>query len=296
MSEQVRIVRRGKKGHKGHHGGAWKVAYADFVTAMMAFFLVMWIIGLDSAVKEAIAGYFQDPVAFMQAVQQGDKPFSVNTVSAPEIKPDMAVDSLKLAEERHEQKKKFEEVKTSLEKLIAEYPEFKDLVHSIRVEVALEGLRIDLIESSSDLFFDSGSATTKPRTRELLGRMASELGSLPNKVIIEGHTDSRPYHGPHGWTNWELSTARANAARAVMESSGLRDGQMIEVRGLADTMPIEPDRKDSFRNRRVSILLPFQMSLREPAPPELVKKIMGDKPGSSQESTKTQDATKTASP
>lgn len=271
MSEQIRVIKK-KRGHGGgHYSGAWKVAYADFVTAMMAFFLVMWIVGLNSAVKEAIAAYFQDPTAFMSAVERGEKPFQVEgsgIMAVPEV--EVTKDSMKLAEERHEQKRKFEEVKSSLERLIAEYPEFKDLAKSIKVEVISEGLRIDLIESSPDLFFDSGSATMKPGTKALLGKMARELGGLPNKVVIEGHTDSRPYRGPHGWTNWELSTARANSARSVMERSGLRAGQMIEVRGLADTMPLDPKNKDSFKNRRVSILLPFEMMPRlvEPSDPK----------------------------
>jgi chemotaxis protein MotB len=285
MSEQIRVIKK-KRGHGGgHHGGAWKVAYADFVTAMMAFFLVMWIVGLNSAVKEAIAAYFQDPVAFMSAVERGEKPFQVEgsgIMTVPEMKTEVTKDSMKLAEDRHEQKRKFEEVKSSLERLIAEYPEFKDLAKSIKVEVISEGLRIDLIESSPDLFFDSGSATTKPGTKALLGKMARELGRLPNKVVIEGHTDSRPYRGPHGWTNWELSTARANSARSVMEDAGLRAGQMIEVRGLADTMPLDPKNRDSFKNRRVSILLPFEMIPKYAEPSESKPRASEKKPADAQ--------------
>lgn len=260
-TEGTRIIRRTKRGHGGHHSGAWKVAYADFVTAMMAFFLVMWIVGLNTAVKEAIASYFKDPVGFMKATESGKKVVDMSNpgiLKYPEIKPEITKEIVERRKRQEMERKRFEEAKESLEKVIAQFPDFAKIADSIQVRIAREGLRIDLVESSPDLFFDSGSAQTKPRTRELLKRIARELGKLPNKVVIEGHTDSRPYAGPNGWTNWELSTARANAARAIMENRGLREGQVDEVRGLADKMPLEPKRRDSFRNRRVSILIPFQ--------------------------------------
>lgn len=256
---EIRVIKKGKKGHGGHHGGSWKVAYADFVTAMMAFFLVMWIVGLSQPVKEAIAGYFKDPTGFMKAVDGGKKPFGEQALSgkgAPAVNPE-----LKIPEEEKEQaaeRKKFEEAKTAVERIVSRCPEFKDLKDSIQVKVAEDGMRIDLVESSSDLFFDSGSAQTKPRTRALLASIAKEIGKLSNHVIMEGHTDNRPYNGPNGWTNWELSAARANAARAIMADSGLQARQIIEVRGLADTMPLDPVHRDSFKNRRVSIMLPFK--------------------------------------
>lgn len=256
-----RIIKKVKRGHGGHHSGAWKVAYADFVTAMMAFFLVMWIVGLDSAIKESVAAYFKDPVAFMKATENGNKPLSLKTpgiLSSPDVSPEFHKDAFDIKKRKEEERKRFENAKKALDKVISESPEFKKISDSIQVRIASEGLRIDLVESCSDLFFDSGSATAKPRTKELLQKVAQELGKLPNKVVIEGHTDSRPYSGPNGWTNWELSTARANAARAVMEAKGLRNGQMDEVRGLADKMPLDPKHKDSFKNRRVSILIPFQ--------------------------------------
>lgn len=253
-SEAQRIVKKVKKSHGGHHGGSWKVAYADFMTALMAFFLVMWIVGLNQVVKNAVAGYFKDPVGFMKAVEGGKSPLGKGG----------ALDSMltkmakKTDESVKEDKKRFEHTKSAINDVIARYPEFHGIAKSVDVKIVNEGLRVDLVESSQDLFFDSGSAATKPRTRQLLGLIAKELGKLPNKVIIEGHTDSRQYQGPNGWTNWELSTARANAARRVMEVSGLRSGQMVEVRGYADRIPRDPEHKDSFINRRVSILLPFQ--------------------------------------
>jgi chemotaxis protein MotB len=257
----VRVIRKHKKGHSGHHLGAWKVAYADFVTAMMAFFLVMWIVGLNTSIKEAVAAYFKDPVGFMEATERGDKPINLTTpgiMARPDVQPNTGKDSYELEKRLNEERKRFERAKSSLKKIIARCPDFKKIADSIQIRIANEGLRIDLVESRSDLFFDSGSAIPKPRTKQLLRQIALELGQLPNKVIIEGHTDSRPYCGPNGWTNWELSTARGNAARAITEGGGLKKGQMVEVRGLADTMPLDPEHKDSFKNRRVSILLPFR--------------------------------------
>jgi len=253
-SGEQRVIKKVKKRHGKHYGGAWKVAYADFVTAMMAFFLVMWIVGLDQAVKDAIAGYFKDPTGFMKAVEGGKSPLD-NGGSLDNMIIDVAKKTDKVVKE---DRKRFEQTKEAIDKVIAEYPEFKVIAKSVEVKIVNDGLRIDLVESSKDLFFDSGSAATKPRTKQLLSLIAAELGKLPNNVIIEGHTDSRPYYGPNGWTNWELSTARANAARAVMEATGLRKDQMVEVRGYADRMPRDAKNKDSFLNRRVSILLPFQ--------------------------------------
>jgi len=268
MANPVKVLVRKLKGrHAGHHGGAWKVAYADFVTAMMAFFLVMWIVGLNQTVKNAIASYFKDPVGFMRAIERGNKPIEVDTpglLSYPDVAPDIRKDRIGARpRSKAEERKKFGEVKKGLEKIIGQSPDLKDLAKSVRINIVDAGLRIDLVESAKDLFFDSGSAAMKPRTCKLLQRVARELGELPNRVVIEGHTDSRPYAGPNGWTNWELSTARANAARAVMETSGLQAGQVIEVRGLADRMPLDPGHRDSFRNRRVSMLLPFSERLKQ---------------------------------
>jgi chemotaxis protein MotB len=262
MAEGPPIIKKVKKGHGGgHHGGAWKVAYADFVTAMMAFFLVMWIVGLNQAVKQSVAAYFKDPIGFMKGVEQGRKPFNVQApgaLSSAEVRPDLRKDAQDLQKRLQQDKERFSQAKHKIEREVVNNPEFRALSKSIQVRIAQEGMRIDLMESTTDVFFDSGSATPKSRTRDLLVTIAQELGKLPNRIVIEGHTDSKPFAGKNGWTNWELSAARANAARAIMEASGIRAGQVLEVRGLADRMPIDPAHKDSFKNRRVSILLPFQ--------------------------------------
>jgi chemotaxis protein MotB len=164
-------------------------------------------------------------------------------------------------------KKRFEAAKSEIEHTVKTDPKFRELAKSTQVRISHEGLRIDLMESALEVFFDSGSATPKPRTRDLLVKIAGTLGKLPNRIVIEGHTDSRPYCGPNGWTNWELSTARANAARTIMEHAGVRAGQLLEVRGLADRMLLDPLHPASFKNRRVSILLPFSVT----GPSEVLK-------------------------
>ena len=243
-SAGIRIVKR-KKGHAGHHGGAWKVAYADFVTAMMAFFLVMWIVGLSQEVKQAIAGYFKDPVAFMNAAESGKAPFAAilegNAAPSPQ--------------QQSAERAGLERAKETIEQMVAGTPEFKNLKQYVDIKLTDEGLKIDLLEAKESLFFDSGSAKIKPSTKKLLGKIAAELEKLPNRVIIEGHTDSRPLARTDGYTNWELSADRANSARRVMEEAGIRPDQIAEVRGLAATQPRDPAHPEHFSNRRVSIVV-----------------------------------------
>lgn len=257
MSEKtadIRIVKK-KIVHGGHHGGAWKVAYADFVTAMMAFFLVMWIIGLSQSVKNSVAGYFKDPKGFMQDIKGGNAPFQVNSAvsngksskSDPGGKDDEAT-----------QRARLKKAKKSIEYIIESTPEFKDLKSHIDVKLVDEGLKIDLLEDKPSLFFDSASAKIKPSTKKLLVRIAGELGKLPNRIILEGHTDSRRLARTDHYTNWELSADRANSARWVMEEAGLRKDQVAQIRGYADRMPRDPDHPEHFSNRRVSIIVIIQ--------------------------------------
>ncbi|HOK53603.1 MAG TPA: flagellar motor protein MotB, partial [Armatimonadota bacterium] len=157
----IRVVKKVRKGHGSHHGGAWKVAYADFVTAMMAFFLVMWIVGLNTAVKEAIASYFNDPIGFMEGVERGDKPLNLTTpgvLACPDVKPEMRKDSYDLKKRADEERKRLENAKEALEEVVAKCPDLKRVADSIRINIVSQGLRIDLVETRSDLFFDSGSA------------------------------------------------------------------------------------------------------------------------------------------
>lgn len=255
QNAEIRIVKR-KKGHAAHHGGAWKVAYADFVTAMMAFFIVMWIVGMNQEVKAAVAAYFKDPIAFMAAVDAGKKPFHVEGLNsgAPVI-----VDSK--TEEDTAERKMLQDAKKTIEKIVAATPEFADLKKYIDIQLVDEGLKIDLLEAKESLFFDSASAKVKPSAAHLLSQMAAELGKLPNRVIIEGHTDSRPLNRTDGYTNWELSSDRANSARHIMEVTGLHIRQISQVRGYAATQPRDPKNPTHYSNRRVSIIVVMKKAM-----------------------------------
>ena len=256
QSAEVRVIKR-KNAHEARHGGAWKVAYADFVTAMMAFFLVMWIVGLNQAVKEAIAGYFKDPVKFMTAVKSGNAPFAISSMQgmAKPVAPTVGSEA--------QERAKLEAAKASIEKMVEATAEFKDLRKYVDIQLADEGMRIDLLEAKESLFFDSASAKIKPSTARLLARIAAELGKLPNKVIIEGHTDSRPLNRADGYSNWELSADRSNSARQIMEESGVRADQIAQVRGYAATEPRDPANPEHFSNRRVSIVVVMNKALEQ---------------------------------
>ncbi|MCX6344020.1 MAG: OmpA family protein [Armatimonadetes bacterium] len=247
-ASEIRIIRRGKS-HGGHHGGAWKVAFADFMTAMMAFFLVMWICGLSDNIKQSVAGYFQDPIGFMEAVNSGKSPFK-----APGA-PDTGKKDQKSATNGAE-KQRLEIAKKSIETMIASSPEFKGLKDALDIKMVDEGLLIELLDGEKNLFFDSGSSRVKLATSHLLGRIAKELGQLDNHIIIEGHTDKRPLSRRAGYTNWELSADRANAARTIMQANGLKPDQIDQVRGYAATHPRNPD-PYHYSNRRVSIIVVF---------------------------------------
>ncbi|HEX2966371.1 MAG TPA: flagellar motor protein MotB [Syntrophorhabdaceae bacterium] len=237
----VRIIVKKKKGHAGHHGGAWKVAYADFVTAMMALFIVLWIVGQSNAVKQAISMYFKDPGVFESG--QGGGILQGASGSAPEPVSSAAIEMEHLKAEARK-----------IEEAIAQTPEYDKFKDKIQISVTKEGLRIELVENSAGLFFDVGSAKVKPETVKLLKLVAQEIGKLNNLVMIEGYSDSRPYVNRE-YSNWELSTDRANTARRILEDNGVRDKQVIQVRGFADRNLKHPEDPMDAANRRVSILV-----------------------------------------
>ncbi len=253
---EIRIVKK-KNGHGSHHGGAWKVAYADFVTAMMAFFLVMWVTGMSPTIKAAVAAYFKDPIAFNKAVEAGNAPFKVSE-SSSSILPEEKDSSQSDLEERLRLKK----AKESIEKIVAQTPEFRNIRQHVDIQLVNEGLRIDLMENKESLFFDAASAKVKPSTRHLLALITRELKTLSNKVILEGHTDSRPLARHDGYTNWELSADRANAARQVMEFAGIDPSRIAQVRGYAATQPRNPKDPTHFSNRRISIIVVMKEAMR----------------------------------
>ena len=228
------IVIRKKGGHGGHHGGAWKVAYADFVTAMMALFIVLWLMNSSKPIQVAISGYFKDPSG--TGKQTGSTLDGTGEKVQP-AKQDMA------------------KIKEELQKSIQDINDLAKLKNNIEITVTSEGLRIELLESENGTFFDSGSSTLNKSGQQIATLLALELGKAPNHLSIEGHTDAKPFTGKGSYSNWELSADRANAARRLMQQSGLRPDQVSQVRGFADQRlrnakdPLDPS------NRRISIIV-----------------------------------------
>jgi chemotaxis protein MotB len=239
MSESVQpiIVIRKKARHGGHHGGAWKVAYADFVTAMMALFIVLWLLNSEPQVKEAVGSYFRDPSG--SGKQRGS--------SSAGVGESLSVD-----------KDNMENLKENLEQALKQSPDFEKLKDNVKMSVTGDGLRVELLESENGMFFQSGSPAPSRTGEELIVKLAEELGMLPNDLLIEGHTDAKPFGTNAAYTNWELSSDRANSARRLMEKSGLRAGQVVQVRGFADHSLRQPDDPSAASNRRVSVIVKYQ--------------------------------------
>jgi chemotaxis protein MotB len=245
----IRIVKKKRHGH-AHHGGSWKVAYADFVTAMLAMFIVLWILSSGEDVKQAVAGYFQDPSAYMESVRSGAGILSGGQSLVPT--PPTIEDALRQAQQNR-LLRMGQEILSKLED--SRYAEI--FLDQIVFEIVDEGLRIELLETSESFFFDIGTAQLKPDAEEVLKTMAAEIGKLPNKVIIEGHTDSRQYSTVRGYTNYELSADRANSARRVLATTGLRDQQIRQIRGYADNHLRNPNDPYDVTNRRISIIITY---------------------------------------
>jgi chemotaxis protein MotB len=229
------IVIKKNGGHGGHHGGAWKVAYADFVTAMMSLFIVLWLMGSSEKVKKAVAGYFNDPkgTASLLGTTMTGTGGTVSQVSTKDL----------------------EQLKEKLEQEIKARKELEKLSKQIEITITPEGLRIELIEGKDGTFYEIGSAKLSPSGQELLSLLASELRTLPNSLLIEGHTDATPYSNDNGYSNWDLSADRANSARRLLQQDGVRTNQVTQVRGYADQMLRVKDNPTDPSNRRISILV-----------------------------------------
>jgi chemotaxis protein MotB len=238
------IVIKKKGGHGGHHGGAWKVAYADFVTAMMALFIVLWLLNSSKQVQEAVGGYFKDPTGNHKQVGSDMKGAGENFIV---------------------NKDNMEELKEQLQKAIREVPHFEKLKNHIDMTVTNEGLRIELTESANGTFFDAGSARISGDGEDLLRTLAGELGKLPNHIAMEGHTDSKPYAAGRFYGNWELSSDRANAARRLMQEAGIREDQVTQVRGFADQRLRNPKDPMDPGNRRISLIVQYMEKQAAPA-------------------------------
>ncbi len=223
-----------KKVHAGHHGGAWKVAYADFVTAMMALFIVLWLLSSSEKVKKAVGSYFQDPT--------GSGKLMGSTLGG-------------VGESLTVNKDDMNKIKERLEQAMRTMPKFEKMKNNVQLIITSEGLRIELLETEKGMFFDSGNARPSDQGQALLERLAEELGHLPNSILIEGHTDAAPFAGRTDYTNWELSADRSNAARRLMSASGLRPNQVTQVRGFADQRLRIPSDPTNPSNRRISVIV-----------------------------------------
>jgi chemotaxis protein MotB len=220
--------------------GAWKVAYADFVTALMALFIVLWMMSASRAVQQSVRGYFRDPRGYTRTLGAG-------VAGQGEGLP---LDHTGVTN-----------MQKRIEDALRSVPNIGKLRNNIVVSVTGEGLRIDLLETEKGMFFVTGSPTPTPAGTRLLTALAAQIGKLPNRLVIEGHTDARPYRSSglaNGLDNWDLSASRANAARRLLETAGVRPGQVAEMRGFADQHLLNPADPNDARNRRVSVVVKFQ--------------------------------------
>jgi chemotaxis protein MotB len=232
------IVIKKKSNHGGHHGGAWKVAYADFVTAMMALFIVLWLMNASKQVQESVGGYFKDPKGMAKVVGT-NKNGSGDYVAL--------------------KKEDMEKLKEQLLQSIHHLDPLDKLKNHIEITITQEGLRLELMESEKGTFFELGSAKPTVQLEQLLKALSQELGKLPNKVSIEGHTDATPFSGSRAYDNWDLSTGRANEARRLMEAEGVRSDQVSQVRGFADQRLRLPANPEDPSNRRISLVVQYQV-------------------------------------
>lgn len=267
------IIKRVKKGGHGAHGGAWKIAYADFVTAMMAFFLLMWLLGSTTeGDKKGIADYFNSPlrVAMLGAgsgsgdsshvLKGGGQDLTRTTgqikrgeISAPHSKVNLR--ALK-AEQQRAEAARLEDLKEKIEKKIESNARLAAMRGQIRIDLTPDGLRIQIVDEAGRAMFASGSPEVQPHMRELLRELGGLLADVPNRLTLEGHTDAMLYAGgERGYSNWELSSDRANASRRELIAGGLPDGQVLRVQGLASSVLIEPADPRAPRNRRISIIV-----------------------------------------
>ena len=251
-AQPIIIIRKRKGGHGRHHGGAWKVAYADFVTAMMALFIVLWLLSSSEQVQKAVGGYFTDPKG--HGKELGNGLHGVGSESLSVHKDDM------------------NKLKEKLEQAVKDSGSLEKIKEHVVITVTGEGLRVELIEGEKGTFFESGSPVPSDYGRTLMGALAAEIGKLPNKVTMEGHTDSKPFTSRTEYSNWELSADRANAARRWMQDHGMRLDQVTQVRGFADQSLRDPAHPDSASNRRITLIIQYQR------PPGAQKQDGGSKP------------------
>ena len=233
------IVIKKVSGGGGHHGGAWKVAFADFVTAMMALFMVLWLMNSNENDKEAIAAYFHDPKGFAEKWGSNQPGITIS-------------------------KDNLEALADKIQHAMMELPELEELKDNVIATVTGDGLRIELLENDKGMFFQSGSPSPSDSGRTALQTIGRELDKLPNEIIIEGHTDSLQFEGRKNYSNWELSVDRANATRRILMEAGLGQDRIVQVRGFADVQLRTPDTPEDPSNRRISLIIKYRDA--QPAP------------------------------
>ncbi len=266
------IIKRVKKGGHAAHGGAWKIAYADFVTAMMAFFLLMWLLGSTTeGDKKGIADYFQSPLKVAMSggsgsgdashvIKGGGKDLTRQSGQVKEGDVEARKSSFNLRalkeEQRRAERTRLQELKSKVEEVLKDNPRLANLGGQIRLDMTKDGLRIQIVDENNRPMFDSGSAVVKPYMRDLLRELGNVLTEVPNRLTIEGHTDATPFPGgDKGYSNWELSADRANASRREMVAGGLSEERMLRVQGLASSKLLDTQEPRSPSNRRISIIV-----------------------------------------
>ncbi len=262
------VIKRIKKVSGGAHGGAWKIAYADFVTAMMAFFLLMWLLGSSTKAQlQGIADYFKTPlkVAMQGGHGSGDSSSVVKgggedlTRKAGQVKRGTEEQKNKeiiSLEKTKAEKEKLEEMKAKLQKMVEKNEKLKAFKKQLKIDITDEGLRIQIIDDKNRPMFDSGGAAMKGYTRDILREIGKTLNELPNRISLSGHTDAIQYStGERGYSNWELSADRANASRRELVAGGLEDGKIMRVVGLGSAVPFNKEDPNDPVNRRISIIV-----------------------------------------
>jgi len=266
------IIKRVRKGGHSKHAGAWKIAYADFVTAMMAFFLLMWLLGSTTeGDKKGIADFFNAPlkVALLGGSGAGDSSHvvrgggqdlsrttgQVKEGDVPSKRKILNIKSLE-AEQKRAELARLEALKKKVEDALSASPKLAAMKSQIRLDMTRDGLRIQIVDEQNRPMFDNGSAVVKPYMRELLREIGQVLSDVPNRITLEGHTDSQPFSGgERGYSNWELSTDRANASRREIVAGGLPEDRMLLVQGLASSNLFIAAEPTNPMNRRISIIV-----------------------------------------
>jgi chemotaxis protein MotB len=270
-TQQPIVVKRIKKGGGGHHGGAWKIAYADFVTAMMAFFLLMWLLGSTAKGElQGIAAYFSSPLKV--AMTGGDGAGNSSSVipgggtdltkvhgqvkrsdSEQDKQRRASIDTAR-AERARQDAARIKALQSKIDAMITENPRLNEYKSQIRIDVTPDGLQIQIVDNQNRPMFDSGSALVKPYMRDILREIGAALGGVENRISLAGHTDAAPYgNSDRGYSNWELSADRANASRRELVSAGMPDAKLGRVVGLAASDLLEPDNPRAPANRRITI-------------------------------------------